>query len=416
MTDLRATGTGAASPPQVGAALVDDARPASCLPSTPSTSWPRSQSSPRATKAALVDLSVGTPCDPPPAEVLEALATSGDRARLPVVSSGSAECREAALGLDVAPLRGRHLGARPSPPASGPRSSSSGVPHWLRLRDPARDTVLCPVLAYPTYEMGAHPRPVPGRRGADWDRTGRMDLSAISPEDAATGTLPVGQQPWQSRGSARGPRGRGALGSGTRGAGLLGRVLHRVHLGRARHGRSSSTAPRASSPCTRCRSGRTSPGCGPVSSPGTPISSGTSSKLRQHAGFMVPGPGPARRRGRPRRRRARRAATGEVPRAARRRFAEVLADERDRGAGSRKGSFYLWVAVPERVAARRRLEHRPRRLGAYAVARREGAAFSSPRVTPTVRRERAMSESPSCSPTIAWSSSRKGSRRTTIGS
>jgi aspartate/methionine/tyrosine aminotransferase len=31
----------------------------------------------------------------------------------------------------------------------------AGLPAWLHLRDPSRDTVLYPALSYPTYEMGA---------------------------------------------------------------------------------------------------------------------------------------------------------------------------------------------------------------------------------------------------------------------
>ena len=46
--------------------------------------------------------------------------------------------------------------------------------------------------------------------------------------------------------------------------------------GTGRRARSSSTAPRACSPCTRCRSGPTSPAPAPASTPATPSSSATS--------------------------------------------------------------------------------------------------------------------------------------------
>jgi aspartate/methionine/tyrosine aminotransferase len=65
----------------------------------------------------------------------------------------------------------------------GTKELVAGVPHWLRLRDPSRDTVLYPSLAYPTYEMGAtlagcRAVPVPLRA------SGGMDLSAVADEDA----------------------------------------------------------------------------------------------------------------------------------------------------------------------------------------------------------------------------------------
>ena len=58
------------------------------------------------------------------------------------------------------------------------------MPHWLRLRDPSRDTVLYPAISYPSYAMGAElagARAVPVPITAD----GRSDLDAIDPADAA---------------------------------------------------------------------------------------------------------------------------------------------------------------------------------------------------------------------------------------
>ena len=54
----------------------------------------------------------------------------------------------------------------------------------LSLRDPSRDTVLYPAVAYPTYEMGAllgglRPVPVPVDDG--W----HLDLARVDPADAA---------------------------------------------------------------------------------------------------------------------------------------------------------------------------------------------------------------------------------------
>lgn len=129
-----------------------------------------------------VDLSVGTPCDPPPPAVVEALASSGAERGYPA-SVGTEELREAAsawmsrrIGVDV----DKACVAA----CVGTKELVAGVPHWLALRDPSRDTVLCPPLAYPTYEMGAvlaGCRAVPVPAGGD----GRLDLQAISDDDAS---------------------------------------------------------------------------------------------------------------------------------------------------------------------------------------------------------------------------------------
>jgi succinyldiaminopimelate transaminase len=100
-----------------------------------------------------VDLSIGTPCDPPPPAVIEALATSGVERGYPP-SVGSPALRESAAGwLD------RRFGAAVDPAdvaaCVGTKELVAGVPHWLRLRTPGRDTVLYPEISYPTYAMGA---------------------------------------------------------------------------------------------------------------------------------------------------------------------------------------------------------------------------------------------------------------------
>ena len=70
----------------------------------------------------LVDLSIGTPCDPPPSGVIEALARSGAERGYPP-SIGSVAYREAAAGWMTAAPR-RHASIRlTSPPASARRSS-----------------------------------------------------------------------------------------------------------------------------------------------------------------------------------------------------------------------------------------------------------------------------------------------------
>jgi succinyldiaminopimelate transaminase len=101
-----------------------------------------------------IDLSIGTPCDPPPDDVIAALA-SADTARGYPTSIGSLALRTAAaqwierrLGAQVDP--GREVAA-----VVGTKEFVASTPQYLKLRDPSRDTVLYPAISYPTYEMGA---------------------------------------------------------------------------------------------------------------------------------------------------------------------------------------------------------------------------------------------------------------------
>lgn len=130
----------------------------------------------------VVDLSVGTPFDPPPPSVLEALATSGSERSYPP-SIGTLPFREAArrwmrrrFDVDVAPA---HIGA-----SIGTKEFVATLPQWLALRDPSRDTVLYPAVSYPTYEMGAV---LAGCRAVPVPTTpeGGLDLDAIDGADAA---------------------------------------------------------------------------------------------------------------------------------------------------------------------------------------------------------------------------------------
>jgi succinyldiaminopimelate transaminase len=129
-----------------------------------------------------VDLSIGTPCDPPPRAVVEALGTSDSERGYPP-SIGTLDLRRAAarwmerrFDLAVPP---EQIGA-----CIGTKEFVGTLPQWLRLRSPARDTVLYPAVAYPTYEMGAilaGCRAVPVPLDARW----RLDLRAVDPDDAA---------------------------------------------------------------------------------------------------------------------------------------------------------------------------------------------------------------------------------------
>ncbi|HEY8059549.1 MAG TPA: aminotransferase class I/II-fold pyridoxal phosphate-dependent enzyme [Acidimicrobiales bacterium] len=128
-----------------------------------------------------VDLSIGTPIDPPPAAVVEALAGSGSERGYPP-SIGSAGYRRAA-----ADWMARRLGVTVDPDGLaacvGTKEFVVGTPAVLKLRSPDRDTVLHPQVAYPSYAMGAtlaRCRPVAVPPGPD----GALDLGAISAADA----------------------------------------------------------------------------------------------------------------------------------------------------------------------------------------------------------------------------------------
>ena len=138
-----------------------------------------------------VDLSIGTPCDPPPAVAMAALASADDAtaaaplgsARGYPASVGSPALREAAAGW----LR-RRFAVEVSPDGLaacvGTKEFVGTLPQWLRLRRPDRDTVLYPAVAYPTYEMGAilaGCRAVPVKVDAEF----HVDLTSVTEEDAS---------------------------------------------------------------------------------------------------------------------------------------------------------------------------------------------------------------------------------------
>lgn len=127
-----------------------------------------------------VDLSIGTPGDPAPDFVIAAMAASDPRGYPP--SIGTPEFREAAsrwfdrrLGVDMSPDQVRAC--------VGSKEFVAGLPQWLRLRDPKRDTVLYPAISYPSYEMGAT---LAGCRAVSvpCDDQWRLDLDSIDEADA----------------------------------------------------------------------------------------------------------------------------------------------------------------------------------------------------------------------------------------
>jgi succinyldiaminopimelate transaminase len=96
----------------------------------------------------VVDLSVGTPVDPTPQVVRDALAAAGDAPGYPL-TAGTQALREAAAGW----LR-RRFGADVPPAAVLPVIGTKELVAWLPTLLRAR-SVGFPELAYPTYDVGA---------------------------------------------------------------------------------------------------------------------------------------------------------------------------------------------------------------------------------------------------------------------
>jgi aspartate/methionine/tyrosine aminotransferase len=131
--------------------------------------------------AGIVDCSIGTPFDPPPEAVIEAMATSGTERGYPA-STGSVAYRRAA-----ADWLSRRFGVTIDPELElaacvGTKEMVASTAQYLRIRNPDRDTVLYPSVSYPTYAMGAvlgGCRPVPVKELPE----GGLDLDSIAVAD-----------------------------------------------------------------------------------------------------------------------------------------------------------------------------------------------------------------------------------------
>lgn len=128
----------------------------------------------------LVDLSIGTPCDPPPQAVIDALSGSGAERGYPASIGSEALRRSIArwmarrFAIDVPVSR---IAA-----CIGTKEFVATTPQYMKLRRPNRDTVIYPSVSYPTYEMGAvlaglRPLPVP------MNAEGHMDFSSLAQGD-----------------------------------------------------------------------------------------------------------------------------------------------------------------------------------------------------------------------------------------
>jgi len=156
-----------------------------------------------AVPGGLVDCSVGTPVDPMPEVAQRALADAAAAATGYPPAIGAPAYREAA-----AAWIGRRFGVAVSSDAVlaciGTKELVASLPRLLALRDPSRDTVLYPGVAYPTYEMGARLaglRAVPVPLDEGW----LLDLSRISDDDAARALVIWVNEPGNPTGASGGP-------------------------------------------------------------------------------------------------------------------------------------------------------------------------------------------------------------------
>ena len=130
----------------------------------------------------VIDCSIGTPCDPPAAAVLAALAGSGTERGYPT-SAGS----EDLLGAGRDWIRRRfavEIEADAIAACIGTKELVASIVHHLHLRQPDRTVVLYPEVSYPTYAMGAQ---LAGLTAVAVPlRGGRLELEAIDPAVAAS--------------------------------------------------------------------------------------------------------------------------------------------------------------------------------------------------------------------------------------
>ncbi|SDS74093.1 succinyldiaminopimelate transaminase [Paraoerskovia marina] len=124
----------------------------------------------------IVDLSIGTPVDPTPDVVRDALAGAGDAHGYPT-THGTPALRDA-IAAWFARRRGVAIDADDVLPTVGSKELVGLLPSLLRLG--AGDVVVHPDVAYPTYDVGARlagatPLPVAGVE--DW--AGRADVRLV---------------------------------------------------------------------------------------------------------------------------------------------------------------------------------------------------------------------------------------------
>ena len=122
----------------------------------------------------VVDLSIGTPVDPTPLAVQQALAEAADSPGYPL-TVGRVDTRQAAVGWLARRFGVTGLDVDAVLPVIGSKELIASMPTHLGLG--AGDLVVQPELAYPTYEVGAR---LAGARTLATD-----SLTAVGPERVA---------------------------------------------------------------------------------------------------------------------------------------------------------------------------------------------------------------------------------------
>ena len=135
----------------------------------------------RAHPGGIVDLSIGTPVDPTPVLVQQALAAAADAPGYPL-TIGTPALREALVGWTARRL-GAEVTAAQVVPSIGSKELVSLLPSFLGLEPGTR--VLLPSMAYPTYDAGARlagcePVPVDDPTAVDPDGVGLVWLNSPS--------------------------------------------------------------------------------------------------------------------------------------------------------------------------------------------------------------------------------------------
>lgn len=159
------------------------------LPDFPWDSLAPHAATARAHPDGMIDLSVGTPVDPTPAVVQEALAAAADAPGYPTVH-GSAALREA-----VAAWYARRRGVPDLDPASVlPTVGSKELVAWLpsTLGLGPGDVVVHPEAAYPTYDVGARlagAQPLPADDVAAWADRDDVRLVWVNSPGNPTGAV-----------------------------------------------------------------------------------------------------------------------------------------------------------------------------------------------------------------------------------
>lgn len=128
----------------------------------------------------MVDLSVGTPTDPPMDSIVRMLSESNLERGYPT-SLGSATLRQS-MSDWMQRRFGVDLPIEAIASCIGTKEFVASVPWYMKLRNPSKDTVLYPAISYPTYAFGAE---LAGCRAVavPIDKQGRLDLESIGNDD-----------------------------------------------------------------------------------------------------------------------------------------------------------------------------------------------------------------------------------------